>query len=157
MTAETGSRTVAYGRDIEVGRVYRLGEYTLTADDLVDFAQRWDPQGFHVDEDIAASSPYGGLIASGVQSFAIMQRLSVLAVYDHWAVIAGKEIRDVAFLRPVRPGDVLTGTLTVTGVTFDDRDRALVEVDTELTVEGKPVLRTHSASYLHARPPAPAD
>ncbi|EGD54427.1 MaoC/PaaZ C-terminal domain-containing protein [Gordonia neofelifaecis] len=154
MSTSAEGRTVVYGRDIRVGQVYHLGEYALTEDDLVEFARRWDPQGFHIDPDVAATSPYGGLIASGVHSFAIMQRLSVLDVYDHWAVIAGKEISDVAFLRPVRAGDVLTGSLTVTAVTFDDRNRALVEVDTELIVAGKPVLRTHTASYVHAAPPA---
>ena len=134
--------------------MYPLSEFTLSKDELVAFAERWDPQGFHIDEEIADAGVYGGLIASGVQTFAILQRLSVLDVYDHWAVIAGKSMQDVAFLRPVRPGDTLTGSLTVTDVVFDDRDRALVHVDAELTVGGKPVLRVQIASYVHATPPA---
>lgn len=141
-----------YGRDLAVGQVYPLSEFTLTKEELVAFAQRWDPQGFHVDEAIADAGVYGGLIASGVQSFAILQRLSVLDVYDDWAVIAGKSMSGVAFLRPVRAGDTLTGTLTVTDVAFDDRNRALVDVDAVLTVDGKPVLRADLASYVHAEP-----
>ncbi|MGB3301273.1 MaoC/PaaZ C-terminal domain-containing protein [Gordonia sp. (in: high G+C Gram-positive bacteria)] len=141
-----------YGRDIEPGQVYQLGEYIVEKDELVEYARKWDPQGFHIDEDIAAASPYGGLIASGIHSFAIMQRLSVIGVYDNWAVIAGKEVRDIKFLRPVRPGDVITGTVTVSELEFDDRNRALVRIITELTVDGKAVLRTDTASLLHAAP-----
>ncbi|MBM7366095.1 MaoC/PaaZ C-terminal domain-containing protein [Gordonia hydrophobica] len=157
MSTEIQQRPIVYGRDIEPGQVFGLSEFTLTKEELVAFAERWDPQGFHVDEDVADAGVYGGLIASGVQTFAILQRLSVLDVYDHWAVIAGKSMRDVAFLRPVRPGDTLTGSLTVTDVAFDDRNRALVEVDGELTVDGKPVMSVHMASYVHAAPPLRAD
>ncbi|MGB3698598.1 MAG: hypothetical protein WBA05_14305, partial [Gordonia sp. (in: high G+C Gram-positive bacteria)] len=69
-----------------------------------------------------------------------------------WAMIAGKEVRQMSFLRPVRPGDVLTGTITVTGIEFDDRNRALVETVSELRVGGKPVLRLEGSSYMHAAP-----
>lgn len=141
-----------YGRDLEVGRVYQLSEFTMTRADLIDFALKWDPQGFHIDQQVADDGPYGGLIASGAHTFAVMQRLSVLDVYDHWAVIAGKGVSDVAFLRPVRPDDVLTGTLTVVEATSDDRNRTLVVVDSELTVAGRPVLRARVSSYVHAEP-----
>lgn len=134
--------------------MYPLSEFVLTREELVDFALKWDPQGFHIDEQIADAGAYGGLIASGAHTFAIMQRLSVLDVYQHWAVIAGKGVGDVAFLRPVRPDDVLTGTLTVVEVAPDDRNRTLVVVDSELTVAGNPVLRARVSSYVHAGPPA---
>lgn len=146
------NRSRVYGRDLTVGQEFGLGDYTLTKDDLVEFATRWDPQGFHIDEDVADAGVYRGLIASGIQSMAIMQRLSVLGAYDEWAMIAGKEVRQMSFLRPVRPGDVLTGTITVTGIEFDDRNRALVETVSELRVGGKPVLRLEGSSYMHAAP-----
>ncbi|ALG85994.1 MaoC/PaaZ C-terminal domain-containing protein [Gordonia phthalatica] len=154
MSTDIEKVALVYGRDLEVGQVFGLSEYTLTREDLLDFANKWDPQGFHIDEKIAESGAYGGLIASGIQTLAIMQRLSVIDVYDNWAVIAGKTLRDTSFLRPVRPGDVLTGTLTITGLDFDDRNRTLVDVDSEMTVEGRPVLRAAMSSLMWAAPPA---
>ena len=154
MSNETTEAPLIYGRDLAVGQVYPLSEYVLTREELLDFAQRWDPQGFHVDDRIAEAGPYGGLIASGIQTLAIMQRLSVIDVYDRWAVIAGKTLRDTSFLRPVRPDDVLTGTLTITGLVFDDRNRTVIDVDSEMTVRGLPVLRAKMSSLMWAGPPA---
>lgn len=153
MSTEIEKPPLVYGRDLTVGQVFSLSEYELTRADLLDFANRWDPQGFHVDEQIAEAGAYGGLIASGIQTLAIMQRLSVIDVYGNWAVIAGKALHDTSFLRPVRPGDVLTGTLTITGLVFDDRNRVLIDVDSEMTVRGTPVLRAAMSSYMWADDP----
>ncbi|PEH80241.1 dehydratase [Nocardia sp. FDAARGOS_372] len=143
-----------YGEDIEVGRQYRLGTYTISERALVDFAALWDPQGFHVDKDVAEAGAYEGLIASGLHTLAVYQRLAVLDVFSGWSVIAGRRLREVRFLRPVRPGDTLTGTVVVQDVTFDDRDRALVTTAAELTDgQARPVLSVDVEAYVRARPP----
>lgn len=100
-----------YGEDLRVGQEYHLGSYTLSEDDLIEFASAWDPQVFHVDKDAAETAQYGGLIASGVQTIAIYQRLVVRDVFDRWSVIAGRSLREVRFLRPARPDDRLTGSV----------------------------------------------
>ena len=99
----------AYGEDLVVGTVYQLGTHTVTEAELVEFASQWDPQDFHIDTDVAASGQFGGLIASGIHTMSIYQRLSVLSVFNHWSVIAGRSLREVRFTRPVRPGAELTG------------------------------------------------
>ena len=67
--------------------------------------------------------------------------------------IAGKRLGDVEFLRPVRPGDTLTGSTVIDAIEFDDRDRALVTSSAELrNADGKPVMRTVVEAYVHARP-----
>lgn len=145
---------VVYGEDIEVGRRYRLGSYTITERELVDFAGLWDPQGFHVDKDVADAGAYEGLIASGLHTLAVYQRLAVLDVFSGWSVIAGRRLREVRFLRPVRPGDTLTGTVLIQDVAFDDRDRALVTTAAELTdAHARPVLSVDVEAYVRARPP----
>ncbi|MBB4134462.1 MaoC/PaaZ C-terminal domain-containing protein [Gordonia humi] len=122
-----------YGDVVRSGDVHRLGEYAVTAESIIDFAKQWDPQWFHVDEAAADDGPFGGLIASGIQTLAIFQRLAVPAVFDRLHVLCGKEIEGVRFLRPVRPGTVVTGTMTTTTVRPEtDKRRVLVAYDVEL-------------------------
>lgn len=129
------------GADLRAGTVYRFGEYRLSLEEVLEFAAQWDPQDFHTDPAAADAGAFGGIIASGIQTMAVLQRLTVLGVYRDWQVIAGRSMREVQFLRPVRPGDVLTGWARIDEVIADDRGRADVVIATELTVGDRPVLR----------------
>lgn len=145
---------IVYADDIEKGASYHLDSYTVTEHELVEFATQWDPQAFHTDKDFAEAGQFGGLIASGIQTLAIYQRLVVKGVFSQWSVIAGRSLRDVRFLRPVRPGDVLTGSVVIDDVEFDDRARALVTMTAELVNgEGKSVLSAVVDAYIRTRPP----
>lgn len=109
-----------HAEDLEVGLVLELGNHKVTESEIVQFAQQWDPHYFHVDPERAASeSRYGGLIASGLHTLSIYQRLWVLGRNEEWNVIAGSRIEDVTFLRPVRPGDVLTARSEVREVRLE--------------------------------------
>lgn len=130
-----------YADDIIPGTSYDLGSHQVSADEIVGFATDWDPQLFHVDGDAAARGVFGGLIASGVHTLAVLQRLSVPTVYDRWATIAARGMREVRFRKPVRPGVRLTGRLVVEEVSPRDRHRALVTVGGRLDDEsGEAVL-----------------
>jgi hypothetical protein len=61
--------------DFIPGQVHHLGERTLSRDEIVAFARDWDPQPFHLDEQAAAASIYGGLIASGWHTVCAFMRL----------------------------------------------------------------------------------
>ncbi|WP_238422184.1 MaoC/PaaZ C-terminal domain-containing protein [Gordonia sp. 'Campus'] len=149
----TDGSTRLWADDLTVGQTFEFGTHHVTEKELLDFARAWDPQDFHVDPDVAARGPYGGLIASGLHTMSIYQKLNVTGVLDNWRVIAGKRLGDVEFLRPVRPGDTLTGSTVIDAIEFDDRDRALVTSSAELrNTDGKPVLRTVVEAYVHARP-----
>ncbi len=54
-----------YFEDFEPGAVFDLGSRTLSKEEMIAFAREFDPQPFHVEENAAAGSPFGGLIASG--------------------------------------------------------------------------------------------
>lgn len=122
-----------YGDDIEVGIDLPTGSYTVTAEEIVEFASMWDPQFFHVDADAAADGYFGELIASGIHTLAVHQRLAVEAHFARWNVIAGKGIRDLRFLVPVRAGDRLAGRLVVDSLERDGRGRASIRIRAELT------------------------
>ncbi len=146
------ARRSVYADDLQVGTVYRLGAYTVTREELLGFARHWDPQNFHIDERAAAEGHFNGLITSGIHTLAIYQRLAVQGVFDGWQVIAGRAFHDIQFVRPVRPGDTLTGTLRIDRIEPDGRGRALVVTSATLVNDqGKTVLSLTLDAYMRVR------
>lgn len=144
-----------YAEDMRLGDSWDLGTYSVSEEEIVAFASQWDPQFFHVDaERSRTEGQFQGLIASGVQTLAIYQRLSVTSRVGTWHVIAGVGIRDLRFRRPVRPGDALTGSTSVEEVQFQtERRRALVTYGGELVNQaGEPVLTLTMSAYVESRP-----
>ena len=142
-----------YGAGLCVGTQYRLASYTLQESDLISFAAQWDPLAIHTDKAAAAAGSYRGLIASGVQTIAIYQRLAVRSVFRHWRVIAGRRMREAQFLRPVRAGDTLTGSLTIAELDFDEHNRTRVTTSATLVnQDGKPVLHLTVDAYMQTHP-----
>ncbi len=111
---------------IPVGETFELGSHAVTEEEIIGFASAWDSQYFHIDPVSARESAFGGIIASGIHTLAMYQRLSVTGLFDRYDVIAGKELRQVRFLCPVRPGDVLSGSVVIDSVEPDGRGRATV-------------------------------
>ena len=60
-----------YFEDYEVGKKTTVGEYVVKKEEVIEFAKKWDPQPFHMDEQAANGSVYGGLTASGVHIMSI--------------------------------------------------------------------------------------
>ena len=110
-----------YFEDFEPGRVYELGSHTVTEEEIVSFARAWDPQPFHVDPVAAASSPFGGLIASGWHTGSLWMRLYVDSMLGSAAAMGSPGIEELRWLAPVRPGDTLTARLVVLETTPSER------------------------------------
>jgi acyl dehydratase len=98
------SSGVVSGRDLRIGTRYDLGTHRMTETEIVAFATAWDPQAFHIDAEAAKSRHFGGIVASGLHTIGVYQRLATLAHLDRWGVIAGRGLRDLQFPRPVCPG-----------------------------------------------------
>lgn len=145
-----------HAEDLEPGATFALGSYDITRDEIVAFARQWDPQAFHVDDEVAAAGFFGEVIASGVHSVAVLQRLCVLGAYDDWAVVAGRDMRDLRFRRPVRPGMHLVGSLEVAEVDLARADRATVAVRASLSADDDVVLslRTRMDVWRRGHPTA---
>lgn len=95
-----------YFDDIEVGAVRQAGAHQVTRQDIVAFAERYDPQPFHLDEAAGRASLFGGLVASGIHTIAIWNHIRVTEL-DQFVMLAGLGLDGVRYGRPVRPGDVL--------------------------------------------------
>jgi len=93
--------------DYEPGAVYEYGYATLTEDELLDFARKFDPQPMHIDPGYAATGPFGGLIASGWHTAGLMMRLLADNYLSKVAGLASPGVDELRWPHPVRPGDVL--------------------------------------------------
>lgn len=104
----TSNEPTRYFEDWEVGETFEFGAYTVTRDEIIEFAEQYDPQPFHVDEGVARESVVGRLIASGWHTAAICQRLLVDGLIKEMASAGGRGVDELRWWEPVRPGDVLT-------------------------------------------------
>jgi acyl dehydratase len=102
-----------YWEDFAVGTVREFGGMKLEKAEIVRFATDWDPQPFHVDEEAAKRSPYGGLIASGWQTCAAAMRMCCDAYLLDAASVGSPGVENVRWVKPVRPGDTLKVRLEV--------------------------------------------
>jgi acyl dehydratase len=102
-----------YWEDFAVGTVRVFGGMKLEKADIIRFARDWDPQPFHVDEEAAKRSPYGGLIASGWQTCAAAMRMCCDAYLLEAASLGSPGVENVRWVKPVRPGDTLEVRLEV--------------------------------------------
>jgi acyl dehydratase len=102
-----------YYEDFQPGTVLPLGSYLVTDEEIQRFGLAYDPQPFHLDHAAGREYHFGGLVASGWHTAAIFQRLYVDAVLSDAAVEGSPGAGDLRWPRPVRPGDVLTGRITV--------------------------------------------
>lgn len=101
-----------YFEDIEIGATRDLGSHTFTQDAIIAFAKQFDPQPFHIDPEAAKHSSFGGLVASGWHTAATVMRLLVDAAVDLEASLGSPGFDDLAWLKPVRPGDTIRARMT---------------------------------------------
>ncbi|MCW3014698.1 MAG: dehydratase [Solirubrobacterales bacterium] len=150
-------RPMLFAEDLEPGRTFPFGTTSLTARQIVDFARDWDPQPFHVDKDAAAATAFGGLVASGVHTVAVAQRLLFDAFVGHTAVIAGLGVDELRLPRPLRPDAVVSGHAEIVGRRLRDDGRAVVTFATTLTDTNGDTLMTQRTTMLVHSLPAGGD
>jgi len=93
--------------DFAVGQTFGSGSVSVTADDIKSFAGQFDPQPFHLDEQTAARTFFGGLAASGWHTAALTMRLLVDSEFKPAGGLIGAGVEAMNWPRAVRPGDTL--------------------------------------------------
>ena len=145
-----------YWEDFETGERKSIGSVVVDMDEVIEFASRYDPQPFHVNEKAARQSIYGGLIASGWHTCSMVMRLMCDSYLLESASLGSPGIENVRWLRPVRPGDTLTAYRTIeeTRVSSSRPDRGIVkslwEVDNQ---KGELVLTMSGIQFFLRRNP----
>lgn len=102
-----------YWEDFKVGDTSPLGERTVDREEVIAFAKMYDPQPFHIDEEAGRQSMFGGLIASGWHTVAMVMRMMVDSYLRDSASLGSPGVDNVRWLKPVRPGDTIRATRTV--------------------------------------------
>ena len=144
-----------YFDDYVEGDVHDLGSIAVELDEVLSFARRFDPQTMHVDPEGAKKTPFGGLIASGWHTAAMMMRLLADNFLSAASSIAPPGIDELRWLRPVRPGDRLSLRVTVLEANRSrskpDRGmvRGLVEV---LNQDGEVAMSLKPMNLVRCRP-----
>ena len=148
--------TDIYFEDMTPGRVFELGSCEMSEDEIIAFAQRFDPQPFHVDPEAAKDTPFRGLIASGWHTCATWMRLYADEVLSRADSRGSPGMEDLRWLAPVRPGDVLTGRIEVLEATpssrYSDRGTALI-LNTMTNQDGVVVMRCRGRGLFGRRQP----
>ena len=97
-----------YFEDVEVGEVYELdGRYEVTEAEVTEFAEKYDPQPFHLDEEAARESIFGSLAASGWHTASMCMRLLVDGFLEPETSMGARGVDELRWKRPVYPGDTL--------------------------------------------------
>jgi acyl dehydratase len=99
--------------ELTAGRVIKAGPRAVSEQEIIEFARRYDPQYFHIDPARAATSRWGGLIASGWMTAGIAMELTVSAVLEDSRSIGSPGLEKLEWRHPVRPGDNLRLEVTV--------------------------------------------
>ena len=102
-----------YFEDYAEGTVFTGGPLAVTESEILDFARRYDPQPMHTDPGWAREGQFGGLIASGWHTGAMMMRLFADTLLSPASSLASPGLDELRWIKPVRPGDGLSIRITV--------------------------------------------
>ena len=147
---ERGARL--YLEDFHVGQRFTSASHMIDAAQIKAFAREFDPQPFHLDEEAAKGTLFGGLVASGWLTAAITMRLQV----DSGLPIAGGIVGiggEMSWPRPTRPGDILRVVSEVAEVTPSRSrpDRGVIRVRSETRNQRDEVVQILDARLLVPR------
>jgi acyl dehydratase len=146
-----------YFEDVQVGEIIRFGRYEVTREEIIEFARQFDPQPFHLDEEAARASMFGGLIASGWHTGAMFIRMVCDNMIPGAATSGAMGFDDLKWLEPVRPGDVLTVESEVREKIETRRpDRGTVKIESRISNQRGEVVMSLVSLVIYLRRPAAA-
>lgn len=144
-----------YFEDFDIGQTREFGAYTVTEEEVIDFGRQFDPQAFHIDKAAAGETMFGGLIASGWHTCGMMMRMVCDDGLPRTAVLASPGFEDLKWLRPVRPGDVLS-VRSVVAEKIESKskpDRGIIKIaNTVLNQTGESVMTITNIAFYRRRP-----
>lgn len=143
-----------YFEDYVAGSIHEFGSVAVTEAEIIEFARRYDPQFIHTDPEAAKARMYGGLIASGWLTGSLMMRLYADHYLSKVASLGSPGVDELRWLRPVRPGDVLSVRVTIEEAKRSQSkpDRGIVRSYIEvLNQRGETVMSMRAVNFLLCR------
>lgn len=142
-----------YFEDFHIGQKFNsITSHTVTAAEIKEFGQKYDPQPFHLDEAAGEASFFHGLAASGWLTAAIVMRLRVQSLRVSGGMI-GAGVEEMRWTEPVRPGDTLRTEIEVTGlrVTNSRPDYGVVTTTTNCYNQHNKLVLRSTVNFLAPR------
>jgi acyl dehydratase len=153
-------KSVQYFEDIPVGKTARFGHYEVTRDEVIEFARKYDPQPFHLDDEAAAQTHFGRLSASGWHTCAMTMSMLVENLsQNRQAGLGSPGVDNLRWIKPVYPGDTLRVESTVIEKRRSKSRRDMGIFKSQLTVfnqHDEPVMAMVSNGLVQVREPSAA-
>jgi len=144
-----------YFEDFRVGQRIKFDRYEVMQSEIVEFAKRYDPQVFHVDDSHSLTAELGGIMASGWHTTAIFMRLAVDAYIGNAAVLTSPGVDELRWLAPVRAGDMISGEAIVeeARLSVSKPDRGILTTGVRLWNQQEvDVLRLRTHAFIRVCP-----
>ncbi len=145
-----------YWEDVEPGATASFGSYLVTREEVVAFAEQYDPQPFHLSDEAAAQTYFGRLSASGWHTCAMTMRMLVdNMASEESAGLGSPGVDEIRWLKPVYPGDILRCESAVVDKSASRSRPDMGSFRSEITVlnqRDEPVLRMKSIGLIRRRP-----
>jgi acyl dehydratase len=144
-----------YFEDFHEGQTIDVGTRTVTEEEILDFATKFDPQPFHVNKEAAEKSIYGSIIASGWHTCSMMMRMMVDGFLRDVASMGSPGVDEVRWIKPVRPGDTLKVSTTILEVrpSTSKPDRGIVKTEWHAVNQHGELVVTVKGMGLYGRRP----
>lgn len=138
--------------DMVVGEEKTSNPIRISKEEIIAFAEKFDPQPFHIDEEAAKHTQFGGLIASGIHTLAYWRKMDD-EINGDIAYICGLEYESVRLITPLRPGDdmYLTSKIIEARASKSKPDRGVVKIDYRVFNQNGETLATLTCSSLVKR------
>ena len=139
-----------YYEDFYIGQKFQsAGSYKVTAEEIKEFGQKYDPQPFHLDEAAGEGSFFKGLAASGWLTAAVVMRLRVQSIKVFGGMI-GAGVEEMRWTEPVRPGDTIRTEIEVVGVrkSTTRKDLGIVRTTTLAYNQNDKVVLRSTVNFL---------
>ena len=149
-----------YAEDYNAGDVFDLGTYDVTREEIIKFSREYDPFPFHIDDQAAQETVFGGLISSGWLTALVWLRLMHRAFLCHETTLGSPGHEEMIWPTPVRPGDRLNGRVEIkeSRVSRSKPDLGFVRYTATLNnQDGKEVFVTTSTFIVKPRPASGRD
>jgi acyl dehydratase len=117
-----------YAEDFVVGEKTALGDCTITADEIISFARKYDPQPYHLSAEDAEGSEFGGLVASGWNTACLWMKLYVEVGLKDAAAAGSPGVDEMRWFAPVAPDTILTGSVEVLKHVANPFERNIVTI-----------------------------
>ncbi|KAA3627336.1 MAG: acyl dehydratase [Proteobacteria bacterium] len=140
--------------DYSAGAIHEFGSTEVSEAEIIEFANKYDPQFIHTDPEAAREGMYGGLIASGWLTGSLMMRMYADHYLSKVASLGSPGVDELRWIKPVRPGDVLSVRVTIeeTKQSQSKPDRGIVRSFIEvINQKDETVMSMRAVNFLLCR------